>query len=447
MSRSTKLGYIALIIINIGVIGFLGYTLCEMKKVSDTKISVEKELKSAEEREKKYVEQAKKASTEVETLKSSKIDLEKKLSLAQKKSIGLQLRINDVTKKSNKWKTQVASISQTRDQLNSQVKTLQDQVNTTKQKLEQQLTLTRENINSGLVSSGQSSKAREVSPGVIEITPDPFDESVHPVSDEMYWASVLKEKASLEVKIQQMEEALAKGSIEIVELKQSNDSIKLELESLRNASDDLAQEIKYKSNMINNLSLELARTKNDKKFVSDRMIKIQEENSNLRGEMKQLVSAKGSLQKSIVRLTQDKNKVERELGSSENLIQSKIDEIWEIKDSLDRSFKESAINLQNPGSVELPPIMVSSNNDTTIDFNSDGAEPGFHGRIVSINEENNFVVVDIGEGSGIALGDALSVYRDSEYVARLEVIQVRKDISAADIKDQWSKVQVGDEIR
>lgn len=248
-------------------------------------------------------------------------------------------------------------------------------------------------------------------------------------------------------KIQDMEEILAKSSIEIVELKQINDGMRLELNSLKTQSDELAQEIKYKSNMINNLSLELARTKNDKKFVSDRLAKIQEENSNLRGEMQQLVSAKSSLQKSIVRLTQDKNKVERELGSAENLIQSKIDEIWEIKDSLDRSFKESSKNFQNPSSVELPPIMVSSSNNTAIEFDVGASEPGFHGRIVSINEENNFVIVDIGEGSGISLGDGLSVYRDSEYVARLEVIQVRKDISAADIKDQWSKVRVGDTIR
>ena len=41
----------------------------------------------------------------------------------------------------------------------------------------------------------------------------------------------------------------------------------------------------------------------------------------------------------------------------------------------------------------------------------------------------------------------LSVYRDSKYIARLEVIQVRKDISAADIKDQWSKVVVGDTVK
>ncbi len=66
---------------------------------------------------------------------------------------------------------------------------------------------------------------------------------------------------------------------------------------------------------------------------------------------------------------------------------------------------------------------------------------------LAIESDGNFVIVDIGENSGIHLGDNLSVYRDSKYIARLEVIQVREDISAADLKDQWSKIKVGDVIR
>lgn len=92
--------------------------------------------------------------------------------------------------------------------------------------------------------------------------------------------------------------------------------------------------------------------------------------------------------------------------------------------------------------------MVSSGgNAPAIKFDSGATEPGFNGRIVSVNEENNFVIVDVGEEAGVGLGDALSVYRDSKYVAQLEVIQVRKDIAAADIKNQWTQVQVGDTIR
>ncbi len=56
-------------------------------------------------------------------------------------------------------------------------------------------------------------------------------------------------------------------------------------------------------------------------------------------------------------------------------------------------------------------------------------------------------VVDAGENIGLRLGDKISVFRDADYVASLEIIQLRKDISAADIKEQRSPIQVGDSVR
>jgi hypothetical protein len=66
---------------------------------------------------------------------------------------------------------------------------------------------------------------------------------------------------------------------------------------------------------------------------------------------------------------------------------------------------------------------------------------------VSINKENNFVIIDLGQNSGVNIGDRLSVYRGDTYVGELEIIQVRTDISAADIKKQSMPIQAGDSVR
>ncbi len=95
---------------------------------------------------------------------------------------------------------------------------------------------------------------------------------------------------------------------------------------------------------------------------------------------------------------------------------------------------------------EWPPIVVSSDGQA-VNFNTGMTNPGLNGKVVSVNKDNNFVVVDIGESQNIQVGETLNVYRDSKYIARLAVIQVRKDISAADIKDQWTDIKVGDIIR
>lgn len=451
MSRSIKVGYFILILLVVGVLGFLGYTMFEMEGLKDTKAVVEEELEQADARTAIKIREIKKLNAEVDTLKAENEGLQKQLDDATVKATDLEQKLSAITTERDKWKNDFDAIALTRTNLENQIKTLTQQIDDSQKQLVEQRLLAnqlRDAAGNGGNLSGSTDPRIAYDAGASKAQVIDIPQNIPPASDETYWANLLREKAALEVRLQDMEDKLAQGSIQIVELRQQNEDLQFELDTLQSQSDDLAQEIKYKSNMINNLSLELARTKNDKKFISDRLARIQQENGTLREDLRSLVEAKSSLQKSIVRLTQDKNKVERELGSAENLIQSKIDEIWEIKESLDRTFKESTQKFQSPGSVELPPIMVSSGgNAPAIKFDSGATEPGFNGRIVSVNEENNFVIVDVGQDSGLNLGDPLSVYRDSKYVAQLEVIQVRKDISAADIKNQWTDVQVGDVIR
>jgi hypothetical protein len=41
----------------------------------------------------------------------------------------------------------------------------------------------------------------------------------------------------------------------------------------------------------------------------------------------------------------------------------------------------------------------------------------------------------------------VNVYRGASYIAGLEVIQVRKDILAADIKNKMMTIEVGDSVK
>ena len=47
----------------------------------------------------------------------------------------------------------------------------------------------------------------------------------------------------------------------------------------------------------------------------------------------------------------------------------------------------------------------------------------------------------------MSVGSVLKVYRDSRAIATLEVIQVRRDICAADIKDKSTELKVGDIVK
>ena len=341
----------------------------------------------------------------------------------------LETQVKEATDDRDKWKRRIDDIRTDRDRLMEKIADLTKQLEA---KPEPQ-TAAKEQSPSFTPTSEDIRKAPTLIPETGKVV------------NEAYWANLLKEKASLEIDITKFKADLSKKNIEVVEVRQKIENIQMEANTLKHEKEELEVTIQNKMGVIDNISLELARTKNDKKFIADRANKLNEENGTLRAEMKKLVSVKNALEKSIVRLTQEKEKAQNQLGRTETIIQSKIDEIWEIKDDLDKSIRSSKTG-DDPSGVELPPIVVSANGESE-SFNTGPSAPGLQGKVISVNESNNFVIVDIGENSGIRLGDNLSVYRDSKYIARLEVIQIRKDISAADLKDQWSKVRAGDVVR
>src|SRR6185295_8426007 len=90
-------------------------------------------------------------------------------------------------------------------------------------------------------------------------------------------------------------------------------------------------------------------------FMSDRIAKLNDDNDTLHQDIKELTTTKIALEKSIVRLTEEKSEVDKKLAETENVIQSRIEEIWGIKDSIDDQFKKKS----TAKDIELPPIVVS----------------------------------------------------------------------------------------
>ena len=439
MSKAAKQSILILIILILGSLGFAGYTYFEKMKLEEANEGLNQKLTQSDAREKKNLQDIKQLqgtldgkTTELTKVSNEKNNLDKRLSASQAELARLGDQVNKISQERDLFKNRVDEVSKIRDEL----------VTKLKEKTEAE---------KAMQESQQSQQAKAVQPQTPVMGSSTFPQSAtRTVAQEMdedtYWADVVKQKAELEVKISHLEEDLSGKVLEIVGLKQENADFQIEIDNLKQEKSEVEREIKYKSDLVNNLSLELARTKNDKKFLNDKFEKMSVENKDIRAELKKLVNVKGALEKNIVKLSDEKSTIEKQLTETDSIIQSKIDEIWEVKDSIDETFKTTR-GIPKSDEVELPPIVVSTEGSPHKFQEPLSSSPGFNGKIVSINEENNFVIVDIGENSGIKTGDILSVYRDSKYIARLEVIQVRKDISAADIKDQWTKPKAGDIVR
>lgn len=90
--------------------------------------------------------------------------------------------------------------------------------------------------------------------------------------------------------------------------------------------------------------------------------------------------------------------------------------------------------------VELPPIVVRKD-QTSVAQTSQA-------RIVELNEQHGFVVVDKGSNDGVRLGMSIEIFRGASRVGRARVVRVRSTMAACDIirSETVGPIQVGDTV-
>lgn len=450
MSKAAKQSIFILIVLLAGGLGFAGYTLLEKQKIEQQKISIGRELQASQDREKKNLGEMNALKDQLALGTDEKSKFKKTIDDLGKRVEELLTQIGDITEERDKWQSRLEEIKKERGELLAKVEGLTAQLQEKPQVVYQEKIVYREREQEPIQQAGESVPEAGGNPSASMDSSMPAAASTDGSSspNEEYVAQLLKEKTALEVEIDKLKADLSKHSLEIVDLTQANENLRMDLDSVRQEKETIAGDMKEKEDMINRLSLELARAKNDKQFVAQKVDQLTQKNSELHRDLKKLAEAKMALERSIVEVTQGKDDMARKLEQAQAVLQNKIGEVWDIKDSLDRSFDVATKETKTADEVELSPIVVSTQEAASAAaVPKAAAKPGFEGKVMSVNEQNNFVIVDIGEKRGLRVGDTLGVYRGPDYVARLEVLQVRPDIAAADLKEQISRVKIGDVVR
>jgi len=373
--------------------------------------------------------------SQIKKLQDDGDQLNSKLSQSQQDKAQLQSLFDDLKQKSEDLQSQLAQTSSDRDSWKSRVGTVTQERDALMQKFKERPTK--------IVY-----KNRVIKVPVNVMTAAPVNPLAAAGGDE-YWASVLREKAAMQIELEKEKSILDQAALQVIELKKQNSDLQLEVGQLSNEKDEIIQKIKYGQDLADNLSVDLARSRIDQKEVNDRADKVKADNIELREQIRDLSSTKLDLETNIERLTDEKDAMQKKLIETENVIQGRIDDIWKIKESLDKKLSENApepVSPTSPSGVELPPIIV--NPPSRVQASSMPAMGKTEGTIISINSANNFVIVDLGqENSSVSVGNTLKVYRNLDQVATLQVIQVRRDICAADIRDKSDELKVGDIVK
>lgn len=488
MSKPIQAAVIILFVLLIGSAGIAAFFLLQNQKLAQENQSLQSRVDEFQSKEADLIAKADKLKSDQQVLKDRMSENEKERDQAK-------VALEELRSKTEALNRQISEANQDRDDYKGRVETMRRERDELVERMRNQKEKVVEKIVEKIVYKDREFGAGDLASNTVNNVA--VDNNSSDQRGDQYWANVLKQKEAFKLDLQKAQSDLDQSVLQVVELRKQNNDIQMQLKNLTDLKDglerklardsedleirmanekkDLERRIKYSEDLANSLSMEVARTRSDKEADSQRAEKFKQENLTLQDQIRQLHTTKLALEKTIVQMNQEKVTMAKRLDQTEGAIQGRIDEIWKIKQNLDQKISQlpttnivaaptqvKSAKIVSP-EVELSPIVVNPSTNTFVKetpkapaaaknqpkprASADISPSKTQGTIISINEPNNFVIVDLGENDASEVGNSLTVLRDNKPVGTLEVIQVRKDISAADIKDSKGALRVGDIVR
>jgi septal ring factor EnvC (AmiA/AmiB activator) len=210
------------------------------------------------------------------------------------------------------------------------------------------------------------------------------------------------------------------------------------LDEYKKKSSDLESQLKLAQGNIEKLKSELQQERTAREQTEAKM-------ELLKQDLEQQKGLRSDLEKRFSQTQDDAKKT-----------QAQIRELEAKKQELE--VKISDLEKQSQG-VELGKIVVSPETSKPLEVAEKPAEPvvkkekttatlGREGKVLVVNKDYNFAVINLGSKDGIGPDDLFSVYHNNKYVGDVKVEKVHESMAAAgfvssDIKD---KVFEGDKV-
>ena len=67
-------------------------------------------------------------------------------------------------------------------------------------------------------------------------------------------------------------------------------------------------------------------------------------------------------------------------------------------------------------------------------------------QVISVNPDKEYIIIKAGEVDGVQIGDGLVVHRDGEKLAEAQIVEVRPEVSAAEILSAEKEIKEGDSV-
>ncbi len=269
------------------------------------------------------------------------------------------------------------------------------------------------------------------------------------MESDMFVASLLKQKVSLEVELGRFKSEIDPKNQEISRLKAESMDRDLSLAKLQEEKNLIEQKLKDSEQVAQIITNDLLREKDINKNDKVVYANVAMENNALKTKLSEFEE----IAKEYNSLLAEKENMNAKLARLESDIEYKNQEINKYRVALqDSAAKSQEIRVEayhSPEEVNLPPIRAQKTAMLTApSLEKPGGRQELKGRIVTVNREHNFVVIDLGRQDGVDIGNKFNVYRQEIFLGTIEIIQARDRIAAADIKDlkEGMAIEINDTV-
>lgn len=214
----------------------------------------------------------------------------------------------------------------------------------------------------------------------------------------------------------------------------------MKYENAENPTDVMDTEIKRFGTLAQQRYRELADTYADLKRTSDELqatkeelAQTKQELADARNEIAQLNQTLAERNAEIARqreqidaLDREKAALQMQIDELNNQIAKLEDDMQDQKDkivTLEQTITDLEAQLGGPGGLRTLP-------------------KGLHGRVLVVNKDWNFVVLDIGTRAGVVPNAEMLVHRGDQLIGKVLISGVTRDLAIADIRTEWMQGQI-----
>ncbi|HNW39233.1 MAG TPA: hypothetical protein PL125_06325 [Candidatus Omnitrophota bacterium] len=209
---------------------------------------------------------------------------------------------------------------------------------------------------------------------------------------------------------------------QLEESKKTATDLELKLQEAKSRMDSLAGELAAEksahsdtSNKLEQLKNDLANQKSQREELENRLSQVQDDSKQIKEQIKIMQQQKAALEEKIKNLEEGAANVElgKVVVSPEDALPSADAELNQFKKT---DEKTAVAEPKVAPAVKKAPLLLAN---------------GIEGKVMIVNKEFNFVVINLGSKDKVKIGDVFSVSRAGKLLGDIKIEKVHEFMSAA----------------